>query len=444
MKTSKLLKNTIAVLFVLYCFYSYGLQPFFTWETFWDGKLGYIGEVSFRTIIGLLIIIVSLIVFVRRNQKFNKQDFTLAVWCLATTGIGILFSGFEHFFSLEWIIFLVFFCFMLSSDELKAKSYYLFYNIFVIALIVPIIVYILVHIGIHVPYTEIKAFEQMKTNQWIYYKIYPLASQWASPYQETYCALRLCGIYNESGVVGTYAALLLCIEKFKLKDNWKNVVLLIGGILSFSLAFYLIVFIYFTIKAAKLNTKYLFLIISVVCLYFVFMNVSFENEALTRLQARFTITSYGLQGNNRTSESYDQLFNSFIAEGGTNLLFGYGHGEIEKVMEERLINGSSYKNLIYNYGIVGFFNQILWMLAFPFIYRRKTHNNSSLFYALTCVSVFIASFYQRPAMFALQYMLPLVGGVVYHTMTINQNSSEKKMRGVLSASNKIRISTTRR
>ena len=76
----------------------------------------------------------------------------------------------------------------------------------------PIIWYVLTHIGINVPYTVIELREEIKvTRGWIY-KVYPFAVQLRSKWLDAFVNdLRLCGIFDEGGRVGTLAGLILII-----------------------------------------------------------------------------------------------------------------------------------------------------------------------------------------------------------------------------------------
>jgi len=404
------MEDLMIPLFLLYCFYSYGLAPYFTWETFAGGTFNNCFGIPLRSIIAAIIVVIGLTNVVK--GKLSKKSVHMCIWCMFTMAISIIQSGIDHIFSFEWLIYLVLCVFLLIEDSGKIKAYRYFYNIFVFSLIAPIIIYILVHIGVNVPYIIINAPEEIKTINSVSYKIYPLAAQWYNPYADAYRSLRLCGIYNECGVVGTYSALLLSIEGYRLKGNWKNIVLLIGGILSFSLAFYFLTICYFIVRAIDINWKYMVPLIIIVVIYIIFVNVHFANEALTKFQNRFLITDYVLNGDNRTSPGYDRIYENFIHEGGRKLLFGNGLNEIEDILVSKNIDGSSYKNLIFDYGIFGFFNQIIWIVVY-FIYRKIGSTRKEKIYIAACCFVFIANMYQRPSMFALQFLLPLIGGIIY-------------------------------
>lgn len=396
-------------LFTIYCFYSYGLLPFFAWKTVFGGRLGYIGDTPYRSAFGLLLVLISFLLFLKK-KKLNKKMLLLALWCFISTSVNILTGGISHVFSFEWLLYLTFICFVLVSAETKKRAYRLFYNIFVYTLLAPIIIYILVHIGLDVPYIEAEAYESIKSYYGISYRIYPFASQWTQTYNPAYYALRMCGIYNEPGVVGTFSALFLCMEEYKIKGNWKNAVLLIGGIFSFSLGFYALTAIFFVCRLVSLKKNYIVLFLAMVIGYCVFINVPFSDNNLKRIQNRLTITSEGLGGDNRSNDRYERVYKEFKSEGFKVVLFGKGQSAMEEVLEDHNIDGCSYKNLIYNYGILGFINQIIWIIVFGLMMCMH-RNRSSKIYVFTCIMVFLANLYQRPSMFALQYLLIFVGGL---------------------------------
>ena len=406
------LNLAMSVLFVLYCFYSYGLQPYFTWKTFYGGIFGFAGNVPFKSILALFIVILSIFWFMKK-QPCNKIMIFFAVWLFFTCIIGMFRGGASRIFSAGWLIYIVSAMFILSSEDIKSYSYKLLYNIFVITLIIPIIIYIIIHIGITVPFMKIEAFEDLKTNYGTYYKIYPLASQWANDYIGSYYDLRLCGIYNEPGVVGTYTALLLCIEEYKLKGNWKNKILFIGGILSFSLAFYFLTIAFFIGKLIHLKRKNIFIFIIIIISYIVFININISNPDIANIQSRLKITSIGLEGDNRTNVQYNKIINEFLENKNiTSLLFGNGDMAMNTIQTEKSIDGSSYKELIYNFGFLGFMSQILWLILFIFIIRNNNKHIDKKF-LIILLFVYLLNLYQRPSMFALQYLIIFVGGIYY-------------------------------
>ena len=98
--------------------------------------------------------------------------------------------------------------------------------------------------------------------------------------------LRLCGLFNEPGFLGTIIALILIIEKCNLKKVG-NVIMLIAGVLTFSFAFYVILIIYFLMRMLKRPLT----VIAIFSIFAVFMNyiqnIRFENSQVQYIVNHF-------------------------------------------------------------------------------------------------------------------------------------------------------------
>lgn len=404
---NKKLYKIFSALIVLYCFYCYGLQPYFTWKTYDFGFWGIFNQLPIKALISICIIFVGLLI-ISSSLKKNSTMCAFALWLFISLSFGIIIAGKQSVFSFEWLIPMATSIYIMTPGEVKESTYIFFSNVFVLFLVIPILIYLLLYMGISVPYRELTSPENLKVGLGISYRIYPLASQWTASWNPSYYSLRLCGIYNEPGVVGTYCALLLCGDNFKLHKNWKNIILLIGGILSFSLAFYAITIIYFFCKAASTKWKNVIIIIIIIIIYLVFINMRFENPSITRFQKRLLITSEGFSGNNRTNSIYDSIYNDFLNCGFFTVLFGKGSGAIEKILTSQGVDGASYKNIIYNYGYIGFLNQLLWLLILTIQMCKSQKYKIKKFY-FTMFLIYCANMYQRPSMFAMQYLIILLG-----------------------------------
>lgn len=418
MKLKKLKASSIFIfLIVLYCFYTYDLRPYFFWNTYNSGIFGFINRLPMRSIIGLLVIMFGLICV---NNKQNKGIVFYAIVILLVVGTSLVKSN-AYILSPNWLIPIATTMFVMSSERIKEQSYVYFYNVFLIFLVFPIMIYTLVHVGINVPYTILESHEDIKQATRIFYKIYPLACQWSDPWNDMYRALRMCGVYSEPGVVGTFCAMLLCGEDFQFKKNWKNIIILFGGIFSFSLAFYIVLFVYILWRAVNKNWKYVATIFLIVLIYVLFVNIKFDNPVIANFQSRLVITSTGLSGNNRTNFRYDSIFNSLGNDGLFSAIFGKGFGAIEDVLSANSIDGASYKNLIYNYGIVGFLIQIVWYISISFFITNGKNKQYRRFCLGMCL-IMCANMYQRPTMFGFQYLVVMLGADYCHMKGIQASN----------------------
>ena len=113
----------------------------------------------------------------------------------------------------------------------------------------------------------------------------------------------------------------------------------------------------------------------------------------------------GLVGDNRTNERFDAIYSS-IYDDPTALFIGYGMGEIGAIQRNLLLDGSSYKCLIYDYGYIGFGLFIIWIFYAVNIFKGQK-NNLNIFILLF---MYIINIYQRPTMFYPAYLIILIGG----------------------------------
>lgn len=409
MKDRYTIVDKLAIIFiVLFSFYC--LEPFFIWETFANGVFrNAFGIIPFRTIFGFGIVVLWIC--------FYKKTVTKAKLWLCTSVLLVAFftvclaGGVEsEVLSLAWLSYFVVIVYLLFPEKIQTQSYRIFVFIFAITLILPIIWYVLTHLGINIPYTRLESFEKIKVIRGKYYKLYPLAIQITSQWNPLYQEMHLCGIYDEAGRVGTVAGLILVSEKFKLKGNWKNIVIFTGALLSFSLAFYIIAIIYFVISCfQKRKFKNIVIVFCVFAAYFIFINMEFTDPNITIFQKRFEITSEGLSGDNRTNDQFNALMDDFYESGLYNVLFGKGSGAIGEIQADRNIDGSSYKCMIYNFGIIGFGISLVWLCYYSYYMAQKRGANKAQIFAI--LAVYIANMYQRPSVFYMGYMLIFFGGI---------------------------------
>lgn len=398
------------VLIALFAFYY--LEPFFIWETFAGGIFrNLFGMIPFRTIFGMGIIAVWAVGYSKKVKK-SAVYLALSVLLVAVFTVGLAGGADKSSaLSLAWLPYFVVAVFIMMPAKVQIQSYRLFVAIFAVTLILPIIYYILTHIGIDIPYTQLQSAEEIKVLRGKYYKLYPFATQLTSQWDPLWQEFRLSGIFDESGRVGTVAGLILASEKFRIKGNWKNTVILVGGILSFSLAFYIIAVIYYLVLCFDAKKyKNIAIILAAIIAYMVFINIKFSDPSLTMFQSRFEIVSTGLAGDNRTNGDFDSLMNNFYKSDTYSLMFGKGDGAIGEIQAAKNIDGSSYKCMIYNFGFVGFGASIIWLIVYALSYAKK--RGAEKMQIIAVLMVYMANMYQRPSVFYMGYMIVMFGGIL--------------------------------
>lgn len=203
---------------------------------------------------------------------------------------------------------------------------------------------------------------------------------------------RYYGPFNEPGVVGTIATLLLVCKNFEIK-NWRVLTIFISGLLSLSLFFYIVVVIYLCFYSIfiKRNILYMILLIGGV---FLFYNNTKDNYLIYNTiwgRLEWDSTEKSISGDNRSNEQVDKYYDTI--KGTTE----YYWGTTDSNWYQTVANGesSSYKNVICIHGAICVFFYIFYLLHIGYVNRR------SLFAFILYSAVVIANFYQRSSIFSL-------------------------------------------
>lgn len=313
------------------------------------------------------------------------------------------FNLYEGKFILALIVLLI------CEEEDKKLIFEYALKIFAIVTLPSVLYFLLRNVGVHIPNTVLNSEHELKSIRGVYYEHYPLGLIAISPGTLP----RLCGIFDEPGVVGTLSAIFIATGYDKISKKWA-LVLLIEGIFSCSVAFYLLFVAYVITRAffsgfIKFASVALLLFIGVIW----FVNTSFQNEFLNGIQGRIDLSSMYLFTDNRTSSGFDSVFEQFVQRGGYPLWFGYGRGAVAS--NASMSSSFSYKCLFYDYGIIG----TLMYLGFFALNAIKEKISKK---CIPFLVVFAISIYQRPYVFNLQYVTIFVTALCF----IKANEIERK------------------
>jgi len=288
------------------------------------------------------------------------------------------------------------------TEESKCILYKYFKLIFVLSLIPGLVIYFLDVSGVSIPYTDITVFEKRQIGEANFVVDYiGFMGNTKQLISNTFSFYRFEGMYNEPGVVGTLSALLLVVSQFEIK-SWENKVLIVSGLLSLSLAFYVILLFHFLLSSSNIKHYMIFLASIIVVV----------NLPITKhyLADRFKIDNYTLKGDNRVSDDFSFLYTQDIDNGDVyNKIFGLGSDAHAK----KGYNVSSYKQLIYNKGYLG----IILIISFYLIYIYKHLRSTKLRLIMLIV---LLSIYQRPEVMTLFFTVVFAGGI-----SLMNNQSEK-------------------
>lgn len=287
--------------------------------------------------------------------------------------------------------------FLLFVDRLKLKIFKLFFILLLVQCAFSLLLWIIYVYHLPVPLTEVPYYSSLQIGvgyiKWGIFAIYKGGD-----------SLRLCGIFNEPGALGTTCALTF-IATFSHSKKWQKFLLLASGFFTYSLAFYLLIFLFFCFYLVRKNLWHIVWLLFMPILFLQIPNIDFGNNSLNRLAQRFAVSdTKGLVGNNRSSEQFDYEF-SIIAN--SNAIF-LGKGMRYEVAQDDTHGNASWKLYVVQMGFIGFdLFLLLWIVGGMIQANRNIDCYILLF-------LFLLSAYQRPwGLINIYGHIILFGGMLY-------------------------------
>lgn len=195
---------------------------------------------------------------------------------------------------------------------------------------------------------------------------------------------RFYSVFDEPGVLGTLSSFILFGNRYNFKQ-WQNVVILIGGIFTYSMAFYvlsLLGYFYYNTCSLKYFIKSFSFLLCIVFIVF----IALKDDLAFSLSVVERFKDFGLNRiENRTGEEINRHLNEMFYS--PIILFGEGTSFFQKHRSEV---GASYKLFIIEYGIMGLLSLLL--MYFSLLWQK---NRDTLFFFF----LFFLSFLQRPYAF---------------------------------------------
>ena len=223
------------------------------------------------------------------------------------------------------------------------------------------------------------------------YLVYPLALVSTSNMGDF---LRFFGIFDEPGVVGTIGALILCALRFNMKD-WRCVIILMSGLLSTSMFFYVLVGVYWLAELIMVRKKFGTFLIIIIGIA-VFYVLTKDNDAVSKLVwGRFEWNSSRgtFEGDSRADERSFDMLNRIWASGE----IWFGVVDKAKFWEENF-GTSSFYNIIGQYGLLFSAMYIFWLILVGYRYRINRWD------FMLYIFVVIGCSYQRPGLYNALYI----------------------------------------
>ncbi len=205
---------------------------------------------------------------------------------------------------------------------------------------------------------------------------------------------RISGFQTEPGWLSGICLFILVAERFDLNKKYNLIILLIG-LISFSLAFY-ILFFSFVLLDFLINRNIIVLKRMRIVIVIVIIFVS-SGLAKTYISKRYekVVNSKNIESEMRTTVSSKVFFAYFFNQKTAKILLGNGHREDKKVKYEGA-EGISYMAYLYDFGIIN----PLFIFSIIFVMLNGSKPKSLKYIILI---ILIGSFYQSPYIFKNGY-----------------------------------------
>lgn len=329
------------------------------------------------------------------KRKIFKESILLAIIPIVYWSICFFHAYIRP--PINFLITVMIILFLLTDKNNKCSIYKVYYKFIVIMAIAGIIIYVSYYFKLPFPYDKVQYYVLGDNASYFNYKIgYLYVSNVTG-------VARLCGLFNEPGYFGTIIGFCLCLEQLNFKKK-ENIILLVAGCFTLSLAFFLIIIIYITVYSTQNPFRLLCLILLGCICFLVLQNIEVNNETINTILTRFRINENGrLAGDNRSTPFLDREIKKMFTDRGYQLLFGYGTGYSSTLAR----SGLSYKKYLLHYGVVG----LSFIYGIPFL--TACHLSKKNLPNLLFIMCFFVSLYQRPDLYMLNYFVILFGGIEY-------------------------------
>ncbi|WP_026630597.1 hypothetical protein [Dyadobacter alkalitolerans] len=309
--------------------------------------------------------------------------------------------------------------FILLNDEEKYKVARWYIKLFLWLMVIGLPIYLLINIFDIPPLFSIQRGEVGKGRIYDNYLLF----YWSRAGVEN----RFSSVFDEPGVVGTIIPLILFYYR-RMLTRFEFWVLIISGVLSFSL-FFLIVFLpvlYFS-NTRLLKTKELlfrlafsavFICISYVAFVFIARSTKDDPILSLRVYHRFEWEGDWIVGvvNNRDTRirGFESMYQGFVQESDADFYTGKGKDYMLKAYGGSTL---SYRVFVLERGIL-----ILIYLVFLFAYFHPWRK----YLIFSCISMAILAmvFFQRPTLYSLNYFLLVYSGLTLFRMQIPHKSEQ--------------------
>ena len=389
----KILSLEFFFAFLLFC----NAQPFFVWGRHIQNYLLY-----------------PVLLFIAIKHRKNEKELNALLFIILT--FVVLYCAFQELTFGYYLNYLSLPIMYLINKKECAQVYKRLFELFTLLVGISVICYI---INIIIP----GIMPNMKISPTISYKDYNYIAYPFFVTPDLPFEFRFHGMFDEAGTNGTITTIFLYIERYNLKKK-RNMVLFINGLLSFSFFFILCTLFYFIVSRLDIIIRSLPKLLVVFSVFFILYNET-KNDEMIKFYVwdRMSIIDEKepgqARGDNRTDELFEFSYKNFLAS--SDVWFGKGRGSGEKVTNDT----SSYKLVVYNYGVVWFFF-FLFFWIFDIVMQCPQKGRDLLF-KLFLISAMI---FQRPGIlmpfisFMFMNMFPY-NEILLFSSSRNRNNNDK-------------------
>jgi len=222
----------------------------------------------------LFLVMIPLIIG-KNYRELNRNRFFVLLAAIVFVGYITLPLFGREFLWARIFHFLSFFLFFLLSDKILYDKFKLWKKILIFFSLYALVIFFLFSLDIEVPHTIIEDSGKIPIGirDKNFFRVYGLVVSSTNTLWKVgdMLIMRLCGPFAEPGHFGIFIGFTMLIDKFS--GNKTNIILLTAGILTFSPAFLILLFIielHQIVVNKRINLKLylvLFLLISIITLY---------------------------------------------------------------------------------------------------------------------------------------------------------------------------------
>ena len=224
-------------------------------------------------------------------------------------------------------------------------------------------------------------------------------------------ALRFQGLADEAGRLGTLCGMLIFLIRKLEMSKWPFYIILVSGLLSFSLAFYVLLAI-FMLSISKMSLRNSLMAVCFISVVLWLVQDQFNERILERISDIENV-------DNRTGEAFDRIFYDAFQSG--QIWIGTGNERIISLAEEFDRGFGGGKVFLLQYGVICF---VLIFFMYNYIYIKRCRGKVTNFDWLFLLAFWL-SFYQRqtinlPFTMIVFFVIPLAGNGVKKLSTLKK------------------------